>query len=124
MSKSDIVRLQHMLDAAKKAVKFVSGKKREDLNSEEILAMGLVRYLEIIGEASKTVSKTVRDDNVEIPWAQIARTRDRLIHGYFDVDLDIVWNILTKNIPLLIEQLENVLEDLKKRKYSMNVIFH
>ncbi len=116
MSKSDIVRLQHMLDAAKKAVKFVSGKKREDLNSEEILAMGLVRYLEIIGEASKTVSKTVRDENVEIPWAQIARTRDRLIHGYFDVDLDIVWNILTKNIPLLIEQLENVLEDLKKRK--------
>ena len=115
MSKSDRVRLLHMVDAAKKAVAAVSKIKRADLNSEEILAMGLVRYLEIIGEASKTISKSIRDDNPDIPWAQIARTRDRLIHGYFDVDLDIVWNILTKNLPVLIDQLNELIKNLPEK---------
>ncbi len=104
----DVVRLRHMLDAARKAVDFVRGRKRSDLDTDEMLALALARLLEILGEASKNVSQTTTEAYPEIPWKQIAGTRDRLIHGYFDVDLDIVWEIVTSDLPSVITALESV----------------
>jgi uncharacterized protein with HEPN domain len=66
-----------------------------------MFALALVRLLEIIGEAARRVSVGLRESHPEIPWAEIAGTRDRLIHGYFDVDLDIVWGIVTQDLPAL-----------------------
>ena len=110
MSKSEnIVRLHHMLDAARKATELTKTCHRSDLDKDETLALAVVRLLEILGEAAKNVSKEYRRDYPVIPWGQIAGTRDRLIHGYFDVDLDIVWNIISIDLPELIPQLEKAL---------------
>lgn len=87
----DSVRMRHMLDAAQQAVNFAQDRGRSDLDRDPMLSLSIVRLLEIIGEAAKNVSEGVRLSSPRMPWKQIAGTRDRLIHGYFDVDLDIVW---------------------------------
>jgi uncharacterized protein with HEPN domain len=73
----------------------------------------MVRLLEIIGEAANGISIENRKELPQIPWTKIIGTRNRLIHGYFDVDLDIVWNILVQNIPELILQIEKFLDTNK-----------
>jgi uncharacterized protein with HEPN domain len=98
-----------MTDAAKKIVSFSEGRARTDLDGDEMYALAVVRLLEIIGEAAKGVSGSVRERYADIPWSQIAGTRDRLIHGYFDVDHDIVWAVITKDLPPLITTLETIL---------------
>ena len=105
----DIVRLRHMLDSARRAAQFTETCRRADLDKDDKLALALVRLLEILGEAAKNVSDKCRQGNPAIPWRQIAGTRDRLIHGYFDVDLDIVWKIISVDLPALIPQLEKAL---------------
>ena len=109
MSNEDVVRLRHMLDAAKRAIEFMQGRAKSDLESDEQLSLAVVRLLEILGEAAKNVSEDLRKDYPDIPWRQIAGTRDRLIHGYFDVDLDIVWQIISTDLPVLVAQLEKAL---------------
>ena len=109
MSNEDAVRLRHMLDAAKRAIDFMQGRAKSDLESDEQLSLAMVRLLEILGEAAKNVSEDLRKDYPDIPWRQIAGTRDRLIHGYFDVDLDIVWQIISTDLPVLVAQLEKAL---------------
>ncbi|MCA9922757.1 MAG: DUF86 domain-containing protein [Anaerolineales bacterium] len=108
MPHRDPTRLKHMLDASKKAVAFTQNRKRSDLNSDEVLALAIIRLLEIIGEAAKAVSTELKVQYPKIPWRQIAGTRDRLIHGYFNVDMDIVWTIVTKDLPDLIQNLEKI----------------
>lgn len=100
-----------MLDAARKATDFIKGRKRTDLDKDEKLTLALVRLLEVLGEAAKSVSEQCRQKYPSIPWRQIAGTRDRLIHGYFDIDLDIVWKIVSIDLPSLLAQLENVLSN-------------
>lgn len=72
---------------------------RRDLDDDDVLALALTRLLEIIGEAAKGMSRETRDRYSEIPWSQMAATRDRLIHGYFSVDLNIVWEIIRHDLP-------------------------
>jgi len=74
-----------------------------------MLALALVRILEIVGEAARFVPNEFRDSHPEIPWREIAGTRNRLIHGYFAVDLDIVWSIIENDLPLLAAQLRSIL---------------
>ncbi len=105
----DIVRLRHMLDAARKAMEFAQGRSRADLDADEMLELALIRLLEILGKAAKSVSLDYRQSYPRIPWKQIAGTRDRLIHGYFDVDMDIVWEIVTVDLPSLIVELEEII---------------
>jgi uncharacterized protein with HEPN domain len=102
----DDVRLQHMLDAARQALAFVKGRSRVDLDRDEQLALALTRLVEIIGEAAKNVSAETRDRIPQIPWRAIAGTRDRLVHAYFDVDLDRLWQIVAADLPPLVEALE------------------
>lgn len=105
----DEVWLRHMVGAARKVIAFAHGRSRSDLDSDEQLTLAIVRLLEIIGEAAKQVTVETRTAHPEIPWREIAGTRDRLIHGYFDVDLDVVWSIATGDLPSLVESLESVL---------------
>lgn len=109
MTPSDEVRLRHMLDAARKAVKYTKGVSREDFASDEIKVLAMTRLIEIIGAAAKSISEETKMQSPEIPWKEIAGTRDRLIHGYFNVDLDILWQILTDDLPTLIGNLESML---------------
>ena len=91
-----------MLDAARKAAELVRGKSRTILDQDEVVALALVRLVEIIGEAATGTSPSVRNSNPQIPWHAVSSARNRLIHGYFDVDYDILWQILTISIPDLI----------------------
>jgi uncharacterized protein with HEPN domain len=108
-TKSDIIRLRHMLEAADKAKGFTDGKARQDLDRDEKLALALVRLIEIIGEAAAKVSVDVQGRHANIPWKEIVGTRNRLIHGYEDVDYDIVWSIVVEDLPNLSRELRTVL---------------
>jgi uncharacterized protein with HEPN domain len=110
---SDSLRLRHMMDAAREAIQFSIGRSRDELEANRMLQLAEVRLVEIIGEATKGVSEELRRRYPEVAWRQISGTRDRLTHGYFDVDLDIVWTIITVDLPILIEQLEHILETEK-----------
>jgi uncharacterized protein with HEPN domain len=100
-----------MRDSARKAVQFNKGKGRADLDSNEMLAMATIHLVELLGEASRTVSSELRRQYPEIPWDLISGTRNRLVHGYIDVDLDVVWTIVTKDLPPLITRLSRILKD-------------
>jgi uncharacterized protein with HEPN domain len=104
----DTVRLQHMLEAAEKAATLVQGKHRSDLDADETLVLALTRLLEIIGEAANGTSPSLRDKHPAIPWKQIIGARHHLIHGYFEVDLDIVWQILISDLPPLLSELKKI----------------
>lgn len=114
MSKvDDLTRLKHIRDSAKEALSFVDNCIREDLNTNRMLSLALVRLIEIIGEAANNVSEPGQAKYYKIPWRQIIGMRNRIIHAYFDVDLDIVWQVITQDLyPLLIE-VEKAIQDLE-----------
>jgi uncharacterized protein with HEPN domain len=99
-----------MLDASQKAMRFVEGQSRDDLENDEQLALAIVRLIEIIGEAAAKVSVETRERYSAIPWKDIVDTRNRMIHGYDEVDLDIVWQILTNDLPPLAAQLRAIID--------------
>lgn len=109
MRPDDEVRLRHMLDAARTAVAFARQRQRADLDTDELAAHGLVRLIEIVGEAASRISPDTRSALPSLPWPAIIGMRNRLIHGYFDVDLDLVWATLTEDLPALIDEMERQL---------------
>jgi uncharacterized protein with HEPN domain len=111
MRRDDAVRLRHMLDAAREATEFARGKRREDLNGDRKLALALVKDIEIIGEAAYQISEDTRRQLPAISWDDIVGMRNRLVHAYFDINLDILWRTLQDDLPPLIETLRNALGD-------------
>lgn len=110
MSSSDRIRLMHMLEASREALSFASGFTRADLTHNRMLLHSLVRSIEIVGEASIHVSRECKDALLEIPWAQLAGMRNRVIHAYFDIDQNIVWDTTTQDLPPLVSALAKILE--------------
>ncbi len=110
MRKNDRIRLQHMLDAAKECVEFARLSSRSELDTDRKLALALVKGIEIIGEAAYQVSDETRDKLHELPWEDIIGMRHRLVHAYFDINLDILWQTVQHDLPLLINMLEKALE--------------
>jgi uncharacterized protein with HEPN domain len=108
MLQADIVRLKHMLDASNEIICFTRQKTQEDFNSDRKLQLSVVHLLEIIGEAGAGVSEEVQNKYPQIPWKSIIGMRNRLIHGYFDIDLIIVYKTATQDIPTLVEKLEQI----------------
>jgi uncharacterized protein with HEPN domain len=106
MKKDDVMRLQHMLEAAREATFFAKGHKREDLDTNRMLMHTLVRVIEIIGEAATNVSAEARERIPNIEWHKVIGMRNRLAHAYFDINLDILWDTVDYDIPRLISQLE------------------
>ncbi|MHB8381610.1 MAG: HepT-like ribonuclease domain-containing protein, partial [Candidatus Binataceae bacterium] len=88
-----------MLDHAREAVDMIVGKHREDLDADRKLNLALVRLLEIVGEAASRTSPDERAQSPHIPWTQIVGLRNRLIHGYDSVDFDILWQIVSHDLP-------------------------
>jgi uncharacterized protein with HEPN domain len=99
-----------MLDAAREAIRSASGRTRNDLDNDLVWTLGLVKCVEIIGEAAARIGNETKERNPQIPWAQIVAMRNRLVHLYFDIDLDQVWNAVTEDLPALVTQLQEMLE--------------
>ncbi len=110
--REDRIRVQHALDAARRAVSSTRDWRREDLDLQQLPTLGLIRLLEIIGEAASSVSAQTRAAHPGVPWVKMAGLRNRLIHGYFDINLDIVWDTIRSDLPPLIRALEECLENL------------
>ena len=102
----DEIRLRHMLEAAREAVSFARGRARADLETDRQLLLSLVKDIEIVGEAASRITDPTRKELGEIPWASIVAMRNRLIHAYFSINLDIVWKTVQEDLPGLIDQLE------------------
>lgn len=100
--------LRHMLDHAEEAVSLVHGKERSDMDANRLLNLSLVRLLEIVGEAANRIPPETRQQYPSIPWLQIVGLRNRLIHGYDAVDFDILWQIVTIDLPLLVKVLKKI----------------
>lgn len=111
MSRHDVrVSLAQMLEHAREAVAMIEGCDRSDLDTDRKLNLALVRLLEIVGEAANRVPGPEQVRLAGLPWPQIVSLRNRLIHGYDSVNFDILWRIVTYDLPGLIRSLEAILE--------------
>jgi uncharacterized protein with HEPN domain len=97
------------LTAAKEAMEFAAGKTRMGLEKDRLHMLAIIKSIEIIGEAASKVTETFKTENSNIPWNDIINMRNRLIHAYFDVNLDIVWQTVKTDLPDLIKALEEII---------------
>lgn len=95
----DDARLLHIRDAAETAARFVAGRTREDLTTDDMLRLALTKLVEIVGEAAKQLTISGRQRYPEVVWDDAARMRDRLVHHYFDIDLDVLWATVIHDLP-------------------------
>ncbi len=109
MRRDDSTRLRHMLDASRLAIGFSTGLHRTDLEGDPRTVLAMVKAIEIVGEAASHISPVFQSMHPEIPWSRIVSTRNRLVHAYFDVDLDVLWSTIVADLPPLIDALEAVL---------------
>ncbi len=105
MPPPDEVRLRHLVEAAEKAIAFCEGRTRQDLATDEMLRLALTKLVEIVGEAAKLITEATRERYPGVPWAAAARMRDRLVHHYFDIDLDVLWSTINEDLPELLRAL-------------------
>ncbi len=105
MLPEDQVRVSHLLEAANKAVSYSAGRCRADLDDDELLRLALTKLVEIVGEAAKHLSRELRESTPQVPWSAAARMRDRLVHHYFDINLDVLWATVIDDLPRLLATL-------------------
>ncbi|HLD35330.1 MAG TPA: DUF86 domain-containing protein [Planctomycetota bacterium] len=103
--KKDNLYLRHISEACENIDTFMSGIKKEAFMKDKLVQSAVIRQLEIIGEAVKNLSANLKKTHNNIPWKDMAGLRDKLIHGYFGVDISLVWTICTKDIPELKKKL-------------------
>ncbi len=108
MQPDDAVYVGHMLDMAKKAVDKVTGLSRQDYEEDENLRLALAHLVQVIGEAARRVSTETRESHPGIPWVDIVGMRSKIVHDYMNVDEDIVWEVATRDLPGLVNALEEL----------------
>ena len=111
MARDEFLYLRHVLDAINTIEEYLHGVDEEKFKATRLLQDGTIREIEIIGEAVKNVSKDIRKSYPEVPWQDIAGMRDKLIHGYFGVDIEKVWDSAKEDLPVLKEQVKGILKD-------------
>lgn len=115
MLASNLELLRHIAAETAFILKHVEGKSLETFLSDDLLCHGIVRSLEIIGEASKKVDPDFKVDYPHIEWKKMAGTRDKMIHDYFGVDYEIVWDIIENKIPDLDHFIKEILDDASEK---------
>ncbi len=106
----DTVRLRHMLEHATEAVEMARGRTRADLDGDRQFALAMTRLLEIVGEAAGRISEPTRGKMPSIPWPNIVGLRNRLVHAYDEVDLDVLWATVQRDLAPLTVELRAFLE--------------
>ena len=111
-SKDDSAFIEHILESICAIETFSRDLSKEELISNRLKQSAIVREIEIIGEAVKNISENLKEKYLEVRWKDIVGTRDKMIHHYFGVDLDIVWEIIKRDLPILKKQMERVRKGL------------
>ena len=111
MAHDETLYLRHVLDAMDTVEEYLQGVNEEKFKNTRLIQDGVIRQIEIIGEAVRHVSKNTRKSYPEIPWQDVAGMRDKLIHGYFGVDIEKVWDTARDDLPILREQVMGILKD-------------
>jgi uncharacterized protein with HEPN domain len=110
MKPDDKIRVQHMIDAAEEVKSFVADASEQDFIKNRMLILSVIKEIEIIGEAASKISEVTKLEYPDIPWQDIVGMRNRLIHGYFDVNVKLVWNTVKNNLPDLNKSLKEIIQ--------------
>jgi uncharacterized protein with HEPN domain len=113
MKLDDKTRLEHILESANEAISFLGTMTEDQLANNRMVLNAIVRSVEIIGEAASQLSEQYRTNHTNVPWAKIIGMRNRLIHGYFDIDYELVFSTVQIDIPILIDQVQQLILDYK-----------
>ena len=107
--------IKDIVDAIESIEKFVVGMDFEEFKNDDKTVSAVVRKLEIIGEATKNIPDEIKEKYPKLPWKEMAKIRDKLIHGYFSVDFEIIWKVVREELPLLKPEIEEVLQKEMKQ---------
>ena len=113
--KNDIGFCKHIRDECKFLVDYIKQSSFEEFISSEINKRAAVRSIEIIGDASKKISEQTRTLYNEIEWVDLAKMRDVLVHQYFGIDYEIVWDVIFRKIPELLLKVDIIIEEYKEQ---------
>ena len=112
MNRDEKVYLQHIIDAISRIEEYLQGIDEGTFSQRPLIQDGVIRQLEIIGEAVKRISSELRERYSHIPWQDIAGTRDKLIHHYFGVDIEKVWLMVREDMPVFKEEVKKILKEI------------
>jgi len=104
----DPTRMAHIIGAAEEAIGYVSKISYLDFMQSRVLQHSVVRCIEIVGEASARLSSDIRRENAEIPWVDIIGMRNRIVHAYYDIDIEIIWKTATEDLPELLPEFRRI----------------
>lgn len=110
--RDDTVYLRHILDAVARIEEYLQKIDQKVFSKTSLLQDGVIRQIEVIGEAAKRISYSLRNKYSNIPWKDIAGMRDKLIHDYFGVDIDAVWSTAKKDIPMFKKEIKEILKEV------------
>jgi uncharacterized protein with HEPN domain len=109
--RSYVDHLEDILTAAQKGIAFLGSMSLTEFSADERTAFAVVRALEILGEAAKRIPTDIRDKYPTVPWRAMADIRDKLIHDYFNVNLEVVWKTVKEDLPALVPQIEQIVHE-------------
>ncbi len=110
--------VKDILDCINKIQEFIGDMDYKQFKENDLVNSAVIRKLEIIGEASKNIPDFIREKYPEIPWKDMARMRDKIIHFYFGVDYEIVWKVIKERLPELKEKIERVFEEIQEKELN------
>ncbi|MCX6822164.1 MAG: DUF86 domain-containing protein [Candidatus Aenigmarchaeota archaeon] len=116
MKKDTSVFIKHILESIERIEEYVKEISEKQFFEETQVQDAIIRRIEIIGEATKNLPNGFRKKHSEVPWNEITGARDKLIHGYFGVDLDLTWDIVKKDLPELKKKVEKILKEIEETK--------
>lgn len=106
--KDDTIYIDHILKSINNILEYTSGLTKKNFIKNSLVQDAVIRNFEIIGEATKKVSNDFRQINSEIPWKEMAGMRDKLIHDYLGVDIDVIWQTIAQDLPVIKKLLETI----------------
>lgn len=112
--RDDRLYLEDIIASIEAIQAFVAGKSREEFESNKLLQSAVLHELSIIGEAAARISETLRESTPNLPWREICGFRNQIVHAYFSLDLDIVWETVSGDLPELRKSIEDKLRELSR----------
>ncbi|MBN1925440.1 MAG: DUF86 domain-containing protein [Prolixibacteraceae bacterium] len=106
--KDETIYIDHILLSIRNILSYTQGVSKDEFSKNTLIQDAVIRNIEIIGEATKKISDDLKLINHEIPWKEIAGMRDKLIHDYIGVDIEVIWNTILFDIPALEKMIKNI----------------